>query len=104
MRAPLCCVTLITTPFISPALLSLSCLPQEYDYPPSQDGGKDPSGAGAMWSPPWWNGGSDSGGECGVPTARCVCAKSSGQPSSFRTLTPSAQTISRSREWEWRVL
>ena len=23
-----------------------------------------------MWSPSWWNGGSDSGGECGLPTAR----------------------------------
>lgn len=57
---------------------------QEYDYPSSQDGSKDPSGAGAMWSPSWWNGGSDSGGECGMPTARrfrtpvsnaCIAAK-----------------------------
>lgn len=48
-----------------------ACRPlQEYDYPASQDGSKDPSGAGAMWSPSWWNGGSDSGGECGMPTAR----------------------------------
>lgn len=42
----------------------------EYDYPSTQDGSKDPSGAGRMWSPPFWNGGSDSGGECGMPTSR----------------------------------
>ena len=23
-----------------------------------------------MWSPPFWNGGTDSGGECGLPTSR----------------------------------
>ena len=40
------------------------------DYTSSQDGSKDPSGAGKMYSPPWWNGGGDSGGECGVPTSR----------------------------------
>lgn len=40
----------------------------EYDY---KTGGKnDPSGAGSMWSPAFWNGGVDSGGECGLPTAR----------------------------------
>jgi acid phosphatase type 7 len=51
--------------------LCLSFRPsQEYDYPAIQDGSKDPSGAGRMWSPPFWNGGSDSGGECGMPTSR----------------------------------
>ena len=42
----------------------------EYDYSAGQDGSKDPSGAGKMYSPTWWNGGTDSGGECGMPTAR----------------------------------
>lgn len=40
----------------------------EYDY---EEGGEhDPSGAGKAWHPNFWNGGVDSGGECGLPTAR----------------------------------
>lgn len=50
----------------------------EYDYPSSQDGSKDPSGAGKMWSPPFWNGGYDSGGECGVPASRHFRAPGTG--------------------------
>jgi acid phosphatase type 7 len=42
----------------------------EYDYPKSADGSKDPSGVGEAYAPSWWNGGSDSNGECGVPTSR----------------------------------
>lgn len=57
-------------PPLTPSIPAPPAGNHEYDYPPSQDGAKDPSGAGAMWSPPWWNGGSDSGGECGMPTAR----------------------------------
>ncbi len=41
----------------------------EYEYA-GGDGRKDPSGAGTQWSPSWWNGGDDSGGECGMPTSR----------------------------------
>ena len=79
-----------SSPFPTPAAGSRQCPPpvvvaslagnHEYDYPASQDGSKDPSGAGAMWSPPWWNGGSDSGGECGMPTARRFRTPVSQQP------------------------
>lgn len=41
----------------------------EYEYS-GGDGSKDPSGAGKQWSPPFWNGGDDSGGECGMPPTR----------------------------------
>lgn len=43
----------------------------EYDYTNKSGAINDPSGAvNGMWSPSWWNGGTDSNGECGVPTDR----------------------------------
>jgi len=48
----------------------------EYDYTNRSGAINDPSGANGMWSPSWWNGGTDSNGECGVPTdRRFVCHK-----------------------------
>ena len=41
----------------------------EFDFS-SGNAAHDPSGDGGMWHPSWWDGGEDSQGECGVPTAR----------------------------------
>lgn len=52
----------------------------EFDYS-GPDSPQDPSGAGARMTAakyPWWNGGDDGGGECGVPTARRFRAPDTG--------------------------
>ena len=42
----------------------------EYDYTKEGDESKDPSGPDGPYEPRWGNYGLDSGGECGVPTAK----------------------------------
>ena len=46
--------------------LLISCGNHEYDY--LSGGENDLSGVHSAFSPSWWNGENDSGGECGVPT------------------------------------
>lgn len=61
----------LITPYASAVPVMVSLGNHEYDSA-GGDLSKDPSGGGRMTAAqyPWWNGGGDSGGECGVPTAR----------------------------------
>ncbi|KAL3137475.1 hypothetical protein ABBQ38_004764 [Trebouxia sp. C0009 RCD-2024] len=61
-------------PYSSRAPYMISIGNHEYDYRTGKEKhkshNKDPSGAGSPYEPDWGNYGNDSGGECGVATAR----------------------------------
>jgi hypothetical protein len=51
------------------SVVPLHVVPGNHEYDYVGDSAQDPSGAGRMFTAPWWNGGTDSSGECGVGVA-----------------------------------
>lgn len=100
-------------PFATHVPLMIAVGNHEYDHMEGGDNGKDPSGLTTPggFSPTWGNFGNDSGGECGVPTAKRFTMPANGNGvfwysfdyASVHTIVLSSEhdLSSESRQYAW---